>query len=178
MSRKAERLNQLRESIPQLTPPEAFDLQSNGAVLLDVREPDEVAAGSPPGALRLVRGFLELRIEESVTDADTTLLVMCAGGVRSLFAAEGLRQMGYRDVRSVATGFNGWKNASLPIEVPRVLDDRERERYGRHLLIPEVGEAGQIRLLESKVLLIGAGGPFDTSRTTVTSGCSKARPGN
>lgn len=158
MSRKDERLMQLRSSVSELPPSGAFALQGDGAVLVDVREPDEVAAGSPPGALRLVRGFLELRIEESVPDEETTLLVMCAGGVRSLFAAESLQRMGYRDARSVAGGFNGWKRAGLPVEVPRVLDERERERYGRHLLIPEVGEAGQIRLLDSKVLLVGAGG--------------------
>jgi molybdopterin/thiamine biosynthesis adenylyltransferase len=86
------------------------------------------------------------------------VLVLCAGGARSLFAAEGLRQMGYRDVRSVAGGFNAWKNASLPVEVPRVLSMAERERYGRHLVIPEVGEEGQARLLDSRVLLVGAGG--------------------
>ena len=158
MSRKEQRLAELRGVVSELSPGEAFTLQDGGAVLVDVREPDEVAAGSPLGALRLVRGFLELRIEDAVPDPDVTVLVMCAGGVRSLFAAEGLRQMGYTDVRSVAGGFNGWKNVGLPVEVPRVLGDRERERYSRHLLVPEVGEAGQLKLLDSKVLLIGAGG--------------------
>ncbi len=158
MSRKEQRLVELRRAIVELSPAEAHALQQDGAVLVDVREPDEVAAGSPPGAERLVRGFLELRIEAAVPDSDTSVLVMCAGGVRSLFAAEGLRQMGYSDVRSVAGGFNGWKNAGLPVEIPRVLNAVDRERYGRHLLIPEVGEAGQLKLLESKVLLIGAGG--------------------
>ncbi len=158
MSRKEQRLAELRQSIPELTPQEAFDFQSQGAALVDVREPDEVAAGSPPGALRLVRGFLELRIEEAVPDPEVTVLVMCAGGVRSLFAAEGLVQMGYKDVRSVAGGFNGWKNAKLPTEIPRVLNAQDRERYSRHLLIPEVGEAGQLKLMQSKVMLVGAGG--------------------
>ena len=83
---------------------------------------------------------------------------MCAGGVRSLFAAENLRQLGYEDVASVAGGFNRWKSDGLAVETPRVLNAAERERYGRHLLMPEVGEAGQARLGESKVLLIGAGG--------------------
>ena len=87
MSKKDERLAQPRQSIPEVSPVEAHALQANGAVLVDVREPDEVAGGSPPGALRLVRGFLELRIEQSVADLDAKLLVMCGGGVRSLFAA-------------------------------------------------------------------------------------------
>jgi molybdopterin/thiamine biosynthesis adenylyltransferase/rhodanese-related sulfurtransferase len=158
MSSKDERLAELRERIPQVDPRTAHALQEGGAQLIDVREPDEVAQGSPPGAKRLVRGFLELRVEDAVPDKAATLLVMCAGGVRSLFAAEGLVQLGYRDVRSVTGGFNRWKGDGLPVEVPRVLTESERERFGRHLLMPEIGEAGQLRLLESKVCLVGAGG--------------------
>lgn len=158
MSFKDKRLTDLRARIPEIEPSEARALARDGAVLIDVREPDEVAQGSPPDALRIVRGFLELRIEDAVPNPDTTLLVMCAGGVRSLFAAEGLLQLGYRDVRSVAGGFNRWKGESLPVETPEVLNDEQRERYARHVLIPEVGEAGQLRLLSSRVLLIGAGG--------------------
>jgi molybdopterin/thiamine biosynthesis adenylyltransferase/rhodanese-related sulfurtransferase len=152
------RLAELRVAIPEVTPEQAHALQVDGAALVDVREPDEVAQGSPVGAERLVRGFLELRIEDAVPDKDHTVLVTCAGGVRSLFAAEGLRQLGYTDVRSVAGGFNRWKQDGLPIELPRVLDGLERERFGRHILMPEVGEKGQIKLLEGRVLLIGAGG--------------------
>lgn len=158
MRAKQRRLDELRASIPEVSAEEARDLAAGGAVLVDVREPDEVAAGSPPGATRIVRGFLELRIEDAVPDPSTTVLTMCAGGVRSLFAAEGLKQMGYTDVRSVKGGFNGWKNDGLPVEVPPSLDAEARERYGRHLLIPEVGEAGQLKLLGSKVLMVGAGG--------------------
>ncbi|RMH15988.1 MAG: molybdopterin-synthase adenylyltransferase MoeB [Acidobacteria bacterium] len=152
------RLAELKREVPEVTPREAFALQRQGAVLVDVREPDEVAAGSPAGARRIVRGFLELRIEEQVPDLERPILVMCAGGARSLFAARDLQALGYRDVRSVARGFAGWKADGLPIEEPRVLSDGQRERYGRHILIPEVGEEGQIRLLDSKVLLVGAGG--------------------
>jgi molybdopterin/thiamine biosynthesis adenylyltransferase/rhodanese-related sulfurtransferase len=152
------RLEALRARIPEVGPTEALARQRQGAVLLDVREPDEVASGSPPGSQRIGRSFLELRIEETVPDLASPLLVMCAGGARSLFAAEDLRQLGYADVRSVAGGFEAWKRAGLPIEVPRTLGSAERERYARHLSIPEVGEAGQARLLESRVLLVGAGG--------------------
>ncbi len=158
MKAKDRRIAELKKEIPAVTPAEALERQESGAVLIDVREPDEVAGGSPPGAERLVRGFLELRVEETVPDKSTPVLVICAGGVRSLFAAEGLRRLGYEDVASVTGGFNRWKNDGLPVETPRVLNAAERERYGRHLLMPEVGEAGQARLGESKVLLIGAGG--------------------
>jgi molybdopterin/thiamine biosynthesis adenylyltransferase/rhodanese-related sulfurtransferase len=158
MKERDRRLAELRAEIPEITPEEARARVEAGAVLLDVREPDEVAQGSPPGAERIVRGFLELRVEEAVPDKLTPLVVMCAGGVRSLFAAEGLRQLGYQHVCSMTGGFNRWKNEGNPVELPRVLDAKMRERYSRHLLMPEVGEAGQMRLGESRVLLIGAGG--------------------
>ena len=158
MTLKDKRIAELKTAISEVEPAQAETMQRDGAVLVDVREPDEVAGGSPLGALRLVRGFLELRIEAAVPDLDTSLLVMCARGVRSLFAAEGLVRLGYRNVHSVSLGFNGWKNAGLPIEIPQMLDGTARERYGRHLLIPEIGEAGQLELLRSKVLVIGAGG--------------------
>jgi len=158
MKAKDRRLAELKTLIPEVSPEEALAQHRQGAVLLDVRESDEVANGSPGGALRLNRGFLELRIEDKVPDPAQPILVMCAGGVRSLFAAEALKQLGYQDVKSVAGGFNRWKNNGLPFEMPRVLDDDARERYARHLLLPEVGEQGQLKLMDSKVLLIGAGG--------------------
>ncbi len=158
MAAKDQRIAQLRAEIPEVSPKEAFEAQQRGAVLIDVREPDEVAQGSPPEALRIVRGFLELRVEAAVEDKDATVHVMCAGGVRSLFAAEGLRQLGYTDVHSVAGGFNKWKQDGLPVDVPKVLSDADRERFGRHLLMPEVGEEGQQKLLDASVLLVGAGG--------------------
>ncbi len=158
MKASDKRLQELKQMIPEVTPAQAFERQRDGAVLIDVREPDEVAAGSPAGAQRIVRGFLELRVEDAVPDKSTPLLVMCAGGVRSLFAAENVRQLGYLDVSSVVGGFNRWKQDELPVEVPPALDAEGRERYARHLLMPEVGEQGQLRLGEAKVLLIGAGG--------------------
>jgi molybdopterin/thiamine biosynthesis adenylyltransferase/rhodanese-related sulfurtransferase len=158
MSIKDRRLQELKQTIPEVTPAQALSLQDQGAVLIDVREQDEISQGSPLNANRLGRGFLELRIETAVPDTEQTLLVMCGGGIRSLFAAEDLRRLGYRDVRSVAGGFSRWKNEGLPFEMPRLLDADARERYARHLLMPEVGEAGQLKLLDGKVLLIGAGG--------------------
>ena len=121
---KERRLMDLRGRIKQITPAEALALQQRGAALIDVREQDEIAQGSPPGAHRLGRGFLELRIEEAAPDLEHTLLVMCNGGVRSLFAAEDLIRLGYRDVRSVSGGFTRWKNEGLPVEAPRSLGPR------------------------------------------------------
>jgi molybdopterin/thiamine biosynthesis adenylyltransferase/rhodanese-related sulfurtransferase len=158
MRAKDRRLAELRSVIPEVTPEEARVRQGQGAVLIDVREPDEVAQGSPEGARRIVRGFLELKVEDEVPDLDRPILTLCAGGVRSLLAADNLLKLGYRDVTSVAGGFNAWKRAQLPVDTPRVLDQQERERYGRHLTVPEVGEEGQAKLLGSRVLMIGAGG--------------------
>ncbi len=155
---KDRRLAELRAAIPEVSPAQAVQLQRQGAAVIDVREADEIAQGTPIGAHRLGRGFLELRAEEAIPDHGRTVLVMCASGARSLFAADELRRLGYTDVRNVAGGFTRWKNEGLPFEVPRVLDAGARERYSRHLLMPEVGEAGQLKLLDSKVLLIGAGG--------------------
>lgn len=158
MAAKDRRLGELKQSITEIEPRDAAALQAKGAILVDVREADEIAVGTAAGALRLGRGFLELRIEAAVPDFASTVMVMCAGGVRSLFAAESLSRMGYKNVRSVLRGFNGWKNDGLPVEVPRTLSALDRERYARHLLMPEVGEAGQIALNDAKVLFIGAGG--------------------
>lgn len=157
-ARRDQRLVELRTRIRELTPREAFARSQNGAVLVDIREPDEVAGGSPPGATRIVRGFLEMEIENAVPNPDTPVLLLCAGGSRSLLAADDLERMGYRRVASVSGGFTQWKTDGLPVEVPNVLGAAQRERYARHVRIPEVGEAGQLKLLESRVLLVGAGG--------------------
>jgi len=105
-----------------------------------------------------VRGFLELRVEDRIPDLDHTVLVMCASGVRSLFASRNLEELGYCDVRSVRGGFTSWRDDGLPVAVPRRLSASDHERYSRHITIPEVGEAGQLKLLDSRVVLIGAGG--------------------
>jgi len=152
------RMAELKSVIPEVEPDEANKLMTEGALLVDVREADEIANGSPAAALRIGRGYLELRIEDAVPDKDRGLILMCAGGVRSLFAAEALRHLGYSNVSSLAGGFNRWKNQGLDFDIPRGLSAEAKERYSRHLLLPEVGEAGQLKLLDSKVLLIGAGG--------------------
>jgi len=151
-------LAELRDRIPAVTPREALSLQRQGALLVDVREAAETASGAPAGSLPVGRSYLELSIEQAVPDKGRTLVVFCAVGQRSLFAAEGLRRLGYEDVRNLEGGFNRWKNEGIPYEIPKMLDAGARERYARHLAMPEVGEAGQLRLLDSRVLLIGAGG--------------------
>ncbi|MDQ3980241.1 MAG: molybdopterin-synthase adenylyltransferase MoeB [Actinomycetota bacterium] len=129
-----------------------------GVVVLDVREPDEYEQGALPGAIHIVRGHLESQIENKVPDRNAKVLVYCASGNRSAFAAKTLGELGYADVVSMGGGFNRWKNEGRPWRAPRVLAPEQRNRYHRHLLLPEVGEAGQQKLLDAKVLLLGAGG--------------------
>jgi molybdopterin/thiamine biosynthesis adenylyltransferase/rhodanese-related sulfurtransferase len=153
-----EMLEQKRASVREVDAREAARLREQGAILVDIREQDEVDQGIVPGAVHIPRGFLEMRIEETVRDRDTPIVVYCAGGVRSIFGAEALSELGYRDVASMAGGFSGWKASGLPWRVPQSLNPDQRRRYSRHLLIPEVGEEGQRKLLDAKVLLVGAGG--------------------
>ena len=126
--------------------------------LLDVRERDEYEQGYIPGAIHISRGNLETRIERAVLDRAAPIVIYCASGTRSVYAAKTLGEMGYTDVVSMSGGFAAWKENGHEWKVPRTLTHDQLERYSRHVLIPEVGEEGQLRLLDSKVLLIGAGG--------------------
>lgn len=144
---------QVRDALAQKHEGEAQDV-----TLVDVREKHEWNEGHIPGAIHVPRGFLELQIEEAIPDKEQTVVLYCAGGVRSLIAGNTLQQMGYRNVISMAGGFGQWKGSGFEFEMPRLMSDAQSRRYSRHLLIPEVGEAGQFKLLDSKVLLIGAGG--------------------
>jgi molybdopterin/thiamine biosynthesis adenylyltransferase len=126
--------------------------------ILDVREPDEHEQGAVPGAVHIPRGQLEFAVEGRLFEKDLPVAVYCAGGVRSAFAARTLQELGYTDVVSVIGGFNKWKDEGLPWTTPRTLSADQRNRYQRHLLLPEVGEEGQMKLLDAKVLLLGAGG--------------------
>jgi molybdopterin/thiamine biosynthesis adenylyltransferase/rhodanese-related sulfurtransferase len=138
---------------------EADDLRKvPGTVTLDVREPDEYEQGALPEALHIPRGTLETNVEMRIPDHDTPLVVYCAGGTRSAFAAKTLTELGYTDVVSVVGGFNRWKDEGREWTTPAALSADQRNRYKRHLLLPEVGETGQQELLNAKVLLLGAGG--------------------
>jgi molybdopterin/thiamine biosynthesis adenylyltransferase/rhodanese-related sulfurtransferase len=151
-------LSATKSRIREVDTTEAEDAIAGGATVLDVREPDEYEQGALPGAVHIPRGNLESQIENRVVDRDTPLVVHCAGGTRSAFAAETLAQLGYTDVVSMAGGFNKWKDEGRAWSTPRTLSAEQRNRYQRHLLLPEVGEAGQQRLLDARVLLLGAGG--------------------
>jgi sulfur-carrier protein adenylyltransferase/sulfurtransferase len=125
---------------------------------VDVREKDETRLGFIPGAVLIPRGFLEQQVEQKLPDKNAKIIAYCAGGTRSAFAAKLLGDMGYANVESANPGFVRWKDLRYPVETPAELTDAQRDRYSRHLLLPEVGEKGQEKLLKSKVLLLGAGG--------------------
>src|SRR6266513_159863 len=129
-----------------------------GTVVLDVREPDEYEQGAIPGALLVERGNLESKIESRVNDRSTPIVIHCASGVRSAFAAKTLQDLGYTEVVSMAGGFNKWKDEGREWVTPQTLSAEQRNRYQRHLLLPEVGEKGQQKLLDLRILLLGAGG--------------------
>ena len=127
-------------------------------VLIDIREQDEYAQGFIADAPHIPRGFLELRIENEESDRDKEIVLYCAGGNRSALAAQSLEAMGYTNVISMREGFTGWRNGGFPVTKERSLNNEERERYSRHLIVPDIGDRGQVKILESKVLLIGTGG--------------------
>lgn len=152
-------LNDTKSRIREVDTAEAENLRSRpNAVVLDVREPDEYGQGAIPGAIHIPRGQLESQIENRVPDKTVPVVIHCASGIRSAFAAETLEKLGYTDVVSVAGGFNTWKDEGRDWRVPQTLTPIQRDRYQRHLLLPEVGEEGQLKLLDAKVLLLGAGG--------------------
>ncbi|MBM3661628.1 MAG: molybdopterin-synthase adenylyltransferase MoeB [Actinobacteria bacterium] len=151
-------LNTAKSQITEVSTSEAEELLAGGAVLLDVREADEFEQGAVPGSVFLPRGHLEAQVESRLVDKTVPVVVMCAGGVRSAFAARTLGELGYSDVVSMAGGFNRWKDEGRNWRVPETLSPEQRNRYQRHLLLPEVGDEGQQKLLGAKVLLLGAGG--------------------
>jgi molybdopterin/thiamine biosynthesis adenylyltransferase/rhodanese-related sulfurtransferase len=152
-------LRQTKAEITEIDTAEADRRRQDGrVVLLDVREPDEYDQGALPGALHIARGNLESNVESRIPDHDAPIVVYCAGGVRSAFAAKTLQELGYSDVVSMAGGFGRWKDEGRAWKTPVTLSAEQRNRYQRHLLLPEVGVEGQAKLLASKVLLLGAGG--------------------
>lgn len=152
-------LAQAKSQIIEIDTNEAASrIAAGGVIVLDVREPDEYEQGALPDALHIPRGHLEAQIEGRIVEKTAPVLVYCAGGVRSAFAAKTLSELGYTNVVSVAGGFGKWKDEGRPWRTPAVLTAEQRNRYQRHILLPEVGVEGQSKLLSSKVLLLGAGG--------------------
>jgi molybdopterin/thiamine biosynthesis adenylyltransferase/rhodanese-related sulfurtransferase len=157
LSSPRDLLNAAKAEIREIDPHEVA-AQLDHFTLLDVREPDEYEQGALPGAIHVPRGQLEFSVEGRIVNKEAPVAVYCAGGVRSAFAAKTLQDLGYSDVVSIIGGFNKWKDEGLEWSTPRALTSDQRNRYQRHLLLPEVGEAGQQKLLDAKVLLLGAGG--------------------
>jgi molybdopterin/thiamine biosynthesis adenylyltransferase/rhodanese-related sulfurtransferase len=151
-------LSAAKAEITEVSTESAAEHIAVGYTVLDVREPDEYQEGAIEGAIHIPRGHLESQIENRITDKATPIVVYCAGGVRSAFAAKTLQELGYQTVESMAGGFGRWKDEGRPWKQPVSLNPDQMNRYKRHLLLPEVGVEGQVKLLESKVLLLGAGG--------------------
>jgi sulfur-carrier protein adenylyltransferase/sulfurtransferase len=155
-----ELLQQVKGEIDEVDAAGAAELLASGdpPVLVDIREQDEWDEGHIPGAVHIPRGNLESRIEAVAPQRERRVLLYCSGGSRSAFGAKTLEELGYEHVSSLAGGYTDWKRNGHPTVLPQTLEPAQRQRYSRHLLIPEVGEAGQLKLLESRILLIGAGG--------------------
>jgi molybdopterin/thiamine biosynthesis adenylyltransferase/rhodanese-related sulfurtransferase len=160
MSNFRDLLDQARSEIKETSPEEVEARLRRGdpVELLDVRELDEVAQGILPGAHHLSRAHFESRVEDVLPNKDRDVVVYCASGVRSVFAARTLRDLGYDRASSMKGGFNRWRDLGYEFRLPRILDAAQRDRYSRHLVLPDVGEEGQRKLLDAKVLCIGAGG--------------------
>src|SRR5277367_5720743 len=155
----AELLRQVKSQIDEVDPAEVNELIDEGVAIIDVRETEEFAAGHLPGAKHVPRSYLETRIEGVVPDRSSQVILYCASGNRSAYGARTLEQdLGYEHVRSMTGGITLWKDRGYDVEVPRALSAEQRDRYSRHLLIGEIGAEGQQKLLEARVLLLGAGG--------------------
>src|SRR5882672_9936826 len=153
-------MEEARQVVPEVTVDEVKNRVERGEkwALLDVREREEYREGHLDGALSLPHGFLEMRVEETVPDKSAPVIAYCAGGVRSLIAARTLKEMGYENVVSMSGGYTAWKNAGYKWVADRQFTQEQITRYARHFTLPEVGEKGQAKLLDAKVLCIGAGG--------------------
>ena len=155
-----ELMDEARETIPELTIDEVKDRIEQGEdwAVLDVREREEYREGHLEGAIPLPRGFLEMRVEETLPDKTRPIIAYCAGGVRSLIAARTMQEMGYENVSSMSGGYTAWKNAGYTWVADRQFSQEQITRYARHFTLPDVGEQGQAKLLDAKVLCVGAGG--------------------
>src|SRR5579871_1274119 len=155
----AEFIRQVKSSITEVDPSAVHEVTGDGVAIVDVRDAEEFATGHIPGAVHVPRSYLESRIDGVVPDRSRRVILYCASGTRSALAARTLADdLGYEQVESMTGGITLWKDRGYEVEVPRSLSAEQRDRYSRHLLLPEVGEAGQRKLLDARVLLLGAGG--------------------
>jgi len=155
----AELIRQIKSRINEIDPSAVHELVGDGVAIVDVRETDEFATGHLPGAVHVPRGYLESRIDGIVPDHSQRVVLYCASGNRSALAAKTMTEdLGYEHVESMIGGITLWKDRGYAVVVPKTLSSEQRERYSRHILIPEIGESGQRKLLEARVLLLGAGG--------------------
>ena len=153
-------MDEARGAVRELSPQQVRELLRNDGkhVVLDVREKEEYREGRLEGAVSVPRGFLEMKMDTEVPDKSTPIIAYCAGGVRSLLAGKVMKEMGYEDVTSMSGGYTAWKNEGYPFVQDRQFTQEQLTRYSRHFLLPEVGEAGQAKLLDARVLMVGAGG--------------------
>src|ERR671936_349127 len=159
MASGAELIRKVKEQITEVDPKDVHEVIGNGAVIVDVREQHEFEESHLPGAVHVPRGHLDSRIEGAAPDKSQRVITYCAQGNRSALAAKTMQELlGYQKVESMTGGITLWKDRGYEVEVPRSFTPEQRERYSRHLLIPEIGVEGQQKLLDSKVLLLGAGG--------------------
>ncbi|HEV2768839.1 MAG TPA: molybdopterin-synthase adenylyltransferase MoeB [Solirubrobacteraceae bacterium] len=155
----AEYIRQIRSQIAEVDPADVYEVLGNGVAIVDVRETEEFTQGHLPGAKHVPRGYLESRIEGAAPDRSQRVVLYCASGQRSALSAKTLRdELGYENVESMTGGYTLWKDRGYKVDVPKSLTAEQRERYSRHMLMPEVGLEGQLKLLDAKVLLLGAGG--------------------
>jgi len=148
-------ISQIKSEIVEVV---ADSLEGEKVTFLDAREPNELEGGVIENSIHIPRGTLETNIENRITDQDENIVIYCASGIRSAFATKTLNDLGYKNVRSLIGGFNAWKDQGKHFVIPKVLSTSQATRYARHILLPEVGEAGQQKLIDAKVLLLGAGG--------------------
>jgi sulfur-carrier protein adenylyltransferase/sulfurtransferase len=155
----SEYVRQIKAQIDEVDPSEVRELLDEGVAIIDVRETEEWDQGHLPGAKHVPRGYLESRIDGAVPDRSQRVILYCASGNRSALAAHTLeRELGFEHVESMTGGYTLWKDRGYAVDVPRTFTPEQRERYSRHFLLPEVGPEGQQKLLDAKVLLLGAGG--------------------
>lgn len=158
MKTTQDRILTLQKKVKSISPAEASTSQNAGAILIDIRNEEELSSGTPKNAMHLERSFIEFKIESAIPNKKQKIILLCQAGNRSLFAAYSLQECGYKNIFSMEGGFSNWKKNNLPIEFPKIIAKSLKTRFARHFQLPEMGEEGQNKLLEANVLIVGMGG--------------------